>query len=65
MAKTYFVVQYQSDGGIWIDLDTPRTKREGEDSFKEFKRQIRAYYSIRFLKRIEEVAGIRVSKRKR
>lgn len=65
MTQTYFVVQYQSDGGTWIDLDTKKTKSKAEASFQEFQKQIPAYYSIRLLKRIEEEAGIRVSKRRR
>lgn len=58
--KTLYVVQYQSDGGTWIDLEDPKTRPKALESFEEYKKKIPKHYSVRLLKRVEEVLGIRV-----
>lgn len=47
---------------MWIDLDSPETKPKAEESFKDFEKKIPKHYSIRLLKRVEEVLEIRVTK---
>lgn len=56
-----FVVQHLTDGGEWIDIEDHPVKLRAEKIFEDYKRRIPKHYSVRLLKRVEEVLSIRQS----
>lgn len=60
-----FIIQHLTDSGTWIDIDEHPVKLRAESLFEDYKSRIPKHYSVRLLKRTEEIMEIRPSSPKR